>query len=70
MRSIFSFSSPPLDIFIRNHFLIMPSTYPEPEERAGAVRRRPEPEFLCVPFFCRIYTLLGSELSEDPDSAL
>ena len=44
--------------------------YPEPQGRAGAAGGRPEWEFLTVLFFCQIQHFLGSDASEDRDSAL
>ena len=44
--------------------------YPEPQGRAGAAGGRPEWKFLSVFFFCQIPYFLGSDVSEDRDSAL
>ena len=64
------FSSSPLGIFARNHFLIMFMKYPEPQGRAGAAGDRLEPDSQRVPFFCQIRGGGGSDVSEDPDSVL
>ena len=45
-------------------------TYPEPQGRAGAAGGRPERNILTALFFYRIRRFLGSDVSEDPDSAL
>ena len=44
--------------------------YPEPQGRAGAAGGRLESELYRAFFICRIRGFLGSDGSEDPDSAL
>ena len=56
--------------FARKHFPRMLVNYPEPQGRRGAAGGRPEWEFLTVPKICQILYFLGSDVSEDPDSAL
>ena len=48
------FSSSPLDIFARNHFLIVFMKYPEPQGRAGAAGGRLEPDSQRVFIFWQI----------------
>ena len=54
----FRFSAPPLDIFARNHFLIMFMNYPEPQGRRGAAEERPNREWLAAFFSCQIHHFL------------
>ena len=66
----FGFSSTLVDIFARNHLPMMITNYPEAQGPVGVAGSRREPDKRSVSFFCRIRPFLGSEGSEDPDSAL